>query len=133
MIVIAPSSDLTPDQVARFIHSLGLDINIKETCYGTNIEGPKGQVRKALTEVRKLDPNRIFSKVRAFPIGDERRCRAHHGSRPGFNQVEKEWKDLSMIDAGLCAADRGEICEPPPPPEKLPVKRLREIIDEVTK
>jgi len=38
-----------------------------------------------------------------------------------------------MIDVGLCAADRGEICELPPPPEKLPVKRLREIVDEVTK
>ncbi|MDW5562596.1 MAG: methanogenesis marker 6 protein [Methanomassiliicoccus sp.] len=133
MIVIAPSSELTPDQIARFIHSLGLNLNIKETCYGANIEGSKDVVRKALAEVRKLDPNRIFSKVRAFPIGDERRCRAHHGSRPGFNQVEKEWRDLSMIDTGLCAADRGEICELPPKPKELPVKRLKEIVDEVTK
>lgn len=131
MIVIAPSSDLTPDQIARFIHSLGYDLNIKETCYGANVEGPSDLVRKALVEVRKLDPNRIFSKIRAYPIGDERRCRAHHGSRPGFNQVEKEWKDLSMIDAGLCAADRGEVCEPRPPLKKLPVKKLQEIIEEV--
>jgi len=71
--------------------------------------------------------------VRAFPIGDERRCRAHHGSRPGFNQVEKEWRDLSMIDVGLCAADQGEICELPPKPKPMPVKRLKEIVDEVTK
>ncbi len=133
MIVIAPSSELTPDQIARFIHTLGLNINVKETCYGANIEGPKSVVRKALAEVRKLDPNRIFSKVRAFPIGDERRCRAHHGSRPGFNQVEKEWRDLAMIDVGLCAADRGETCELPPRPKPLPVKRLKEIAEEVTK
>jgi putative methanogenesis marker protein 6 len=131
MIVIAPSSELTPDQIARFIHSLGLTINIKETCYGANIEGPKEQVRTALREVRKLDPNRIFSKIRAFPIGDERKCRAHHGSRPGFNQVEKEWRDLAMIDVGLCAADRGEVCEPRPKPKPLPLDKLQEIVDEV--
>ena len=131
MIVIAPSSELTPDQVARFIHSLALKINVKETCYGANIEGPRSDVHKALVEVRKLDPNRIYSKVRAFPIGDERRCRAHHGSKPGFPQLEKEWKDLSMIDKGLCAAESGERCEEKERPKKLPVKRLQEIIDEV--
>jgi hypothetical protein len=38
-----------------------------------------------------------------------------------------------MIDAALCAADQGEICELPPKPQKLPVKRLKEIVDEVTK
>jgi putative methanogenesis marker protein 6 len=133
MILIAPSSELAPDQISRFLHSLGLDIHIKETCYGANIEGPKSQVRKALIEVRKLDPNRIFSKIRAFPIGDERRCRAHHGSRPGFNQVEKEWKDLSLIDKGLCALEKGEKCEEKPKPQRLPVKRLQEIIDEVNR
>ncbi|MBI0584184.1 MAG: methanogenesis marker 6 protein [Methanomassiliicoccus sp.] len=133
MIVIAPSSELTPDQIARFIHTLKLNITVKETCYGANIEGPKDAVRKALAEVRKMDPNRIFSKIRAFPIGDERRCRAHHGSRPGFNQVEKEWKDLSMIDVGLCAADRGEVCEPRPKRKQLPLARLEEIVEEVKK
>jgi putative methanogenesis marker protein 6 len=133
MIVIAPSSELTPDRVARFIHSLGCELNVKETCYGANIEGPKSVVRKAMAEVRKLDPNRIYSKIRAFPIGDERRCRAHHGSRPGFPQLEKEWKDLGLIDKGLCAVEAGEKCEEKPKPGQLPVKRLREIVDEVSK
>jgi putative methanogenesis marker protein 6 len=131
MIVIAPSSELTPDQVSRFIHSLSLDLNVKETCYGANIEGPRDQVRRAMVEVRKLDPNRIFTKIRAFPIGDERRCRAHHGSRPGFPQLEKEWKDLSLIDKGLCAADRGEVCPERPKPKRLPIEQLQEIVDEV--
>jgi hypothetical protein len=47
--------------------------------------------------------------------------------------VEKEWRDLSMIDVALCAADLGEICELPPRPKQLPVKRLKEIADEVSK
>lgn len=133
MIVIAPTSDLTPDQVARFIHSLGFQLSVKETCYGANIEGDRETVGKVLKEVRKLDPNRIYSKIRAFPIGDERRCRAHHGSRPGFAQLEKEWKDLSLIDVGLCAAEKGEECIEAERPNKLPIKRLKEIIEEETK
>lgn len=131
MIVIAPTSELTPDQVARFIHTLGYEINVKETCYGANIEGKKEDVRKVLKEVRKLDPNRVYSKIRAFPIGDERRCRAHHGSRPGFPQLEKEWKDLSLIDKGLVACEAGEKYEEKPKPKKLSIKELQKVVDEV--
>ena len=133
MIVIAPTSELTPDQVARHIHTLGYEINVKETCYGANIEGKKEDVRAVLKEVRKLDPNRIYSKIRAFPIGDERRCRAHHGSRPGFPQLEKEWKDLSFIDKALCACERGEKYEEKPKPKKLSVDELEKIVEEVCK
>ena len=100
---------------------------------GRTSRGPASRCARQSVEVRKLDPNRIFTKVRAFPIGDERRCRAHHGSRPGFPQLEKEWKDLSLIDKGLCAADRGEICVERTKPQRLPVKRLQEIVDEVTR
>jgi len=131
MIVIAPTSELAPDQVARYVHSLSLDVTLKETCYGLNVEGPSGNVHKAVEAVRQLDPNRVFSKVRAFPIGDERRCRAHHGSRPGFPQVEKEWKDLALIDAGLQAAEAGERPAEKGRPQPLPVERLKEIIREV--
>ncbi len=133
MIVIAPTSELTPDQITMFIHNLGIPITIKETCYGANIEGKRDDVRKVLAEVRKLDPNRIFSKIRGFPIGDERRCRAHHGSKPGFAQLEKEWQDLSIIDKALCAADRGEECKERPKKQRVPVDKLKEIITEVTK
>lgn len=130
MIVIAPSSELQTEQLARFINSLGYGVTVKETCYGANVEGKKEDVRKVLDEVRKLDPNRVFSKIRAFPIGDERRCRAHHGSRPGFPQLEKEWKDLSLIDKGLCACEHGEIYDEKKKPEKLSVNRLIEIVKE---
>jgi hypothetical protein len=47
--------------------------------------------------------------------------------------VEKEWKDLSLIDKGLCALEKGEKCEEKPKPQRLPVKRLQEIIDEVNR
>ena len=89
-IVIAPTSSITPDQITRFIHTMAVDVQIKETCFGVIIQGEPAIVAKVLTEVRKLDPNRLFSKVRGYPIGDARRCRAEHGSRPGFTQLEKE-------------------------------------------
>lgn len=133
MIVISPSSSVTPDQVTRLVHSLGMEITVKETCYGAMIEGSKEDVHKALAAVRNLDPDRIFTKVRGFPIGDARRCRAHHGSRPGFTQLEKEWECLRLVDKGVTASACGEkVCEVPRP-NKLPVKKLREIVDEVSK
>jgi putative methanogenesis marker protein 6 len=132
LIFIAPSSDLTPDQLARFIHNLGKNVTVKETCYGAVVEGPVKEVRSTLIEVRKMDPNRIFSKVRAFPVGDIRRCRAHHGSRPGFAQLEKEWKDLCLVEKGLICVEKGETPPEPKKKGKMPVKDLRKLIDEVS-
>ena len=133
MIVISPSSSVTPDQITRLVHSLGLEVTVKETCYGAMIEGGRDSVAKALAAVRNLDPDRIYTKVRGFPIGDVRRCRAHHGSRPGFTQLEKEWECLRLVEKGVAAAAREEdVCERPRP-GKLPVKQLKEIVDEVSK
>jgi putative methanogenesis marker protein 6 len=130
-IVIAPSSSITPDQITRFIHTMAVDIQIKETCFGVIIQGAPEVVAKVLAEVRKLDPNRLFSKVRGYPIGDGRRCRAEHGSRPGFTQLEKEWKDLPMFEAGLvCAETDGKVCDVPKR-KKIPVSELKRICDEV--
>jgi putative methanogenesis marker protein 6 len=131
MIVIAPSSSVTPDQITRLLHNSGLPITVKETCYGAMIEGPRPEVQKALAAVRKLDPNRIFSKVRGFPIGDARRCRAHHGSRPGFTQLEVEWDCLKLVEKGVCAAEKGEQVVERPRPPKMDVKALKKIVDEV--
>lgn len=132
LIFISPTSDLTPDQVARYVHNLGTNVSVKETCYGAVLEGPREDVRRTLVEVRKMDPNRIFSKIRAFPVGDVRRCRAHHGSRPGFAQLEKEWKDLCLIEKGLICVEKGE--RPPEPKKRgrMPVNELRKLIDEVS-
>ncbi|HXZ23794.1 MAG TPA: methanogenesis marker 6 protein [Methanomassiliicoccales archaeon] len=130
MIVIAPTSQVTPDQITRLIHGLGLEITVKETCYGAMVEGSHEIVLKAVEEARKLDPDRIFTKVRGFPMGDARRCRAHHGSRPGFTQLEKEWECLSLVEKGVAAARRGEeLCELPPKP-MLSVKELKKVVEE---
>jgi len=133
LIVIAPSSEVTPDHVTRFIHGLGLPITVKETCYGAIIEGPKDLVRGALEKVRELDPNRICSKIRGFPMGDTRRCRAHHGSRPGFAQLEKEWETLALIAEGLRCVQKGEKVTEPEKRKVLPVMELKRIIEEVSK
>ena len=131
LLVIAPTSELTPDQLARHLHSLELSVTIKETCYGAMVEGMPENVHRAVAEAKKLDPNRIFSKIRGFPIGDERRCRAHHGSRPGFSQLQQEWQDLSMVEKGLECAERGEKLEKVQKPRKLPVAELKRICEEV--
>ena len=108
-IVIAPSSSITPDQITRFIHTMAVDVQIKETCFGVIVQGERQVVANVLTEVRKLDPNRLFSKVRGYPIGDGRRCRAEHGSRPGFTQLEKEWKAQKVAQNGPKAANQPEM------------------------
>lgn len=130
LIVIAPTSPITSYQVTRFIHSLDQPISVKETCYGALIEGERQIVCKVLEEVRKMDPNRIFSKIRGFPIGDTRRCRAHHGSRPGFSQLQKEWEDLTLFEEALECVDE-EIGEPERKSGKYSVEKLNELIDEV--
>jgi putative methanogenesis marker protein 6 len=130
MIVISPSSSVTPDQLTRYIHALGLAITVKETCYGAMIEGPSEQIKEAVKELRKLDPNKIYSKLRGFPIGDLRRCRAQHGSRPGFTQLEQEWACLPLVQKGLDASDRGEETCERERPKKLPLSRLKEIVEE---
>lgn len=129
LLMISPSSHITPDQLARTIHSYGKRVTVKETCYGCLIEGPAATVREIRDEARKLDPNGIFSKVRAYPCGDPRRCRAQHGSRPGFAQLETEWKTLPMIEAGLDAADRGEVVPEPPKKKQLSVTEFKKICE----
>ncbi|NLX48044.1 MAG: methanogenesis marker protein 6 [Euryarchaeota archaeon] len=131
IVFIAPTSDLTPDRIARLVHNLGHEVSVKETCYGVVLQGPKDAVKLTLDEVRKMDPNRIYSKIRAFPMGDLRRCRAHHGSRPGFAQLEKEWKDLCLVEQGLICLEKGEVPPTPSKRQRIPVNELKKLIDEV--
>jgi putative methanogenesis marker protein 6 len=130
-IVLAPDSDMTPDQLARTIHSYELDVVVNETCFGVVVSGKTPEIRKTVLEVRKLDPNRIFTKVRGFPVGDPRRCRANKGSRPGFAQLEKEWKDLVLIEKGLQCAERGDPLPVCKKKVKMPVKDLAKICKEM--
>ena len=129
LLMISPLSRITPDQLSRTIHAMGRRVTVKETCYGCLIEGPRAIVREIRDAVRELDPNGIYSKVRAYPCGDPRRCRAQHGSRPGFAQLETEWKTLSLIEVGLDAADRGEIIQEPPKKKQLSVTEFKKICE----
>ena len=111
VILIAPDSEVTPEQVKSKILSLisedvsssGMEIRVKETCFGALVEGEEKKVREIVEEVRKLDKNGIFSKPRGFPIGDPRICRATRkgGPRPGFHQLELEYELLPEVRAAL--------------------------------
>ena len=129
LLMICPTSSLTPDVLAREIHAAGKDIKIKETCYGCLIEGESEVVREVVAMAREIDHNAVFSKRRAYPAGAPVRCRAQHGTRPGFAQLETEWEALTLIKAGLDAADRGEKTEEKPGKQKLPAVRFKEICE----
>lgn len=129
LLMICPTSRLTPDVLAREIHAAGKDIKIKETCYGCLIEGESEVVREVVAFAREIDHNAVFSKRRAYRAGDPVRCRAQHGTRPGFAQLETEWEGLVLIKAGLDAADRGEKTEEKPGKKKLPAIRFKEICE----
>ena len=129
LLMICPTSRLTPDVLAREIHATGKDVKIKETCYGCLIEGERDVVREVVAAAREIDHNAVFSKRRAYKAGDPVRCRAQHGTRPGFAQLESEWEALPLIKAGLDAADRGEKTEEKPGRTKLPALKFKEICE----
>jgi len=129
LFMISPDSMMTPDQLVREVHSLGKEVTAKETCYGSVVEGPRQAVREALAIIRERHPFDVYSKVRAYPAGDPRRCRAQHGTRPGYAQLEAEWEALPLIHHGLECCARGEKFEPPKEKEKLPVEEFKKICE----
>jgi putative methanogenesis marker protein 6 len=129
IFMISPDSMMTPDQLVREIHAMGKDVTAKETCYGTLVEGPMALVREVLAVVRGKYPYDIYSKVRAYPTGDPRRCRAQHGTRPGFSQLEAEWEALPLIRHGIQCSDKGEAFDVPKEKEKLPVEEFKKICE----
>ena len=129
IFMISPDSMITPDQLVREVHAMGKDVTAKETCYGTLVEGPRVLVREVLAALREKYPYDIYSKVRAYPAGDPRRCRAHHGTRPGFAQLEAEWAALHLIKQGVESCDRGESFEVPKEKEELPAEEFKKICE----
>lgn len=107
LFMISPKSAITPDQLVRTIHTWGYEVIIKETCYGCIVEGSKETVSKVLCKIRENYRNEIFSKIRAYRCSDPRRCRAQHGVRPGYAQLEEEWNLLAKIQYGLDMVDSG--------------------------
>ncbi len=129
LLMICPSAKITPEMLVRSIHSLDINVSLKETCYGCLIEGTQKDVRDVVEYVRQLEKNAIFTKRRAYHMGDPVRCRARHGTRPGFSQLEEEWSKLPVIKAGLDSLDRGEKYVDSPKKEKLSVVKLKEICE----
>ena len=129
LLMISPTSNITPEMLARNIHTLDETVALKETCYGCLIEGPKESVIKITNSLRDLEKNSIFSKRRAYKMGDPVRCRAQHGTRPGFSQLESEWELLPYIKAGLDALDRNEKYTETKKKEKLSVQEFKKICE----
>lgn len=129
LIMISPASNVTPDLLVRTVHAMGRKLSVKETCYGCLIEGDPAAVGETRDELRKLDPHGIYSKRRAYPAGDPRRCRAQHGTRPGYSQLEAEWKLLANLHQAMDAIDEGEKAPPEPPEKKLPVRDFKDICE----
>lgn len=127
IFMISPDSMLTPDQLVREVHAMSKEVTAKETCYGTLAEGPRTLVREVLAALRKKYPYDIYSKVRAYPCGDPRRCRAHHGTRPGYAQLEAEWEALPLIGHGIRCCDRGESFDAPKEKEKFPAEEFKKM------
>jgi putative methanogenesis marker protein 6 len=109
LIVISPDSEITSRRIVDYIMRR-YDVTVKDTCYGALIEGEREKLCEIVEEVRKLDKNGIFSKPRGFPIADPRICRATRmgGPRPGFQQLDMEYRFLPVMRMALDALDRGE-------------------------
>lgn len=129
LLMISPSSMLTPDQLVRMVHSFGMEVIVKETCYGCLIEAPAVVAREVLSRVRERYPNEVFSKIRAYRCSDPVRCRAQHGTRPGYAQLEEEWALLSKIQHGLEEVGRGAGKIEPVEKKRLPVNDFKKICE----
>ncbi len=129
LFMISPRSMLTPDQLVRMVHAFGAAAIVKETCYGCLVEGSRELVLDILSKVRESYPNEVFSKVRAYPCSDPRRCRAQHGTRPGYAQLEEEWELLSKIQYGLENIERGAKYEAPAERKRIPVNDFKRICE----
>ena len=129
LFMISPRSMLTPDQLVRMVHAFGAEAIVKETCYGCLVEGPRSLVLDILSKVREKYRNEVFSKIRAYPCSDPRRCRAQHGTRPGFAQLEEEWQLLSKIQYGLEKVEEGAKYVPPQEKKRIPVNDFKKICE----
>ena len=64
LLMISPSSMLTPDQLVRSVHAMNKDVKVKETCYGCLVEGRREVVKEVLDQIRRRSLNLdIFKKA----------------------------------------------------------------------
>lgn len=109
MVMISTDSNLTPSMLSERAATLG-GVEAKETCYGLMLEGEEERLKEVLAELKSLDPNKIFYKVRGFPIGDPRICRAKRGGgpRPGYHMMAVEREALKNVSKALEAKELPE-------------------------
>ncbi|MDH5815508.1 MAG: methanogenesis marker 6 protein [Candidatus Nezhaarchaeota archaeon] len=135
MIVVNPDSDLSPEKLFDEVLSLDADASVKCTCFGVLIEGEEEEVSKILKYVREKYPYDTFVKLRGYPINDRRVCRAHRGGgpRPGFHQLDAEFRLLPLIAYALKDLSLEEGKEPLPVPESKPLKaeEVKKVVEEV--
>lgn len=131
MIVLHSTYTLPSDLVIKVYESKA-DIIVKETCFGLVIEGKRSDVEQVVSEIRNVDPNRIFVKERGVPPGDPYRCRAGRGggAKPGFHQHELEYDILPYITEALDEIERGVIPEKKVKPLPLTVEDLQAMVEE---
>ena len=129
LFMISPRSMLTPDQLVRMVHAFGEEALIKETCYGCLVEGPRELVLKIRDKVREEYRNEVFTKIRAYPCSDPRRCRAQHGTRPGFAQLEEEWALLARVQHGLNEVEKGAKFVAPEAKKPISVNDFKKICE----
>lgn len=129
LYMISPRSMLTPDQLVRMVHSFGDKALVKETCYGCLVEAPRKENLEILAKVRETYPNEVFSKIRAYRCSDPRRCRAQHGTRSGYAQLEEEWELLAKIQYGLDQVDKGAKYKPKEGKDKLDINAFKKICE----
>jgi putative methanogenesis marker protein 6 len=133
--VVVESFTVTPADLAVRAYEISRGVMIKETCFGLVIMGKEEEVNLIIAEVRKMDPDHIFVKDRAFPPGDPRRCRATlGGARPGFHGIEYEMTILPYIShalESLATRDAGSVPAPHSARErpKLDIYTLKKMID----
>jgi len=128
LAMLSTDSNLTPSMLAEKVATIG-GVEYKETCYGLLLEGEEETLEKVMDELRRMDPNRIFFKVRGYKIGDARICRAKRGGgpRPGYHVLGVEREALKNVSKAL------DSCELPTYAEKkkgkLNVDSLKKIIE----
>ena len=131
IFVISPSSNLTPSVLYRLLIGQNLPLKMKETCFGLIVEGDKDSIKKALQRLREFDKYDIFSKVRAYPPGDLRICRATRGGGPrfGFHFMEFELEMLPLVGAALRSLDEGKpVVMKPSEKRMVPIRVIRKLI-----
>ncbi len=133
--VFIDSPTVTATDLALRAYEISEGAMIKETCFGLMVTAGEEEVNRIVSALRKVDPAHIFVKMRGFPPGDPRRCRANlGGARPGFFGLEYESLLLPYVSHGLQKLEAGEV-KPAGQPgsvrsaQKLSTYALKKIID----